>query len=156
MRRWQIVLLETSVIISIILFFLIRQDHVESFKIHSVSATSIAKHIDLNKFYETANNAYFGDRLPKDTLIDWTETGEAMARTDCSGGKCRISFNEKYIASERYIHITEYHEMCHIETWDEQDYETEYHGPRWRACMLRLDIAGAFRREIIDYYQEKP
>ena len=107
---------------------------------------------NLNDFYQTANNAYFGDRLPKDTILDWTETRSLyMATTTKVGSGFHVAFNPAYIASTRYIHLTEYHEMCHIESWIERPDE---HGPKWRTCMLRLETAGAFRREIIDGYKE--
>jgi hypothetical protein len=107
---------------------------------------------DVTNFYQAANSAYFGDRLPKDTVLDWSETRLTyMATTVYSDSKFHIMFNPTYIASTRYIHLTEYHEMCHIETWTEQP---DTHGPRWRTCMLRLDMSGAFRREIIDGHNE--
>jgi predicted SprT family Zn-dependent metalloprotease len=110
---------------------------------------------DLYKFFETANNAYFGDRLPKKIILDWNLTEDNMAQVDVlKNGLFHISFNEKYCLAERNAHLTMYHEMCHIETWDEKSPETERHGPRWRTCMLRLDLQGAFRRELIDYYRE--
>jgi predicted SprT family Zn-dependent metalloprotease len=67
-----------------------------------------------------------------------------------ANGQFHIAFNEQYLRGERYAHMTLLHEQCHVATYD----EIQDHGPKWQACMLRLDRMGAFRKEIIDGYED--
>jgi predicted SprT family Zn-dependent metalloprotease len=124
------------------------------------SYANSAKRDRLYDKYEEYNQQYFGNKLPKDIIIDHNEP-EMMASTMYLGGNAGrflISFNDKYTAAERVADTTLLHEMCHVKTWDEQPTsgtfdQSSRHGPRWRSCMLQLDMQGAFRYELIDGYQ---
>ena len=107
----------------------------------------------LKVWYDGYNEAYFGNSLPKDTVIDYTGTGEYAALTRrMEDGTFHIVFNAKYTASPIFSHLILLHESCHIKTWDEFD----EHGPRWVACMETLELNGAFHREIILQFSERP
>ena len=115
---------------------------------------------DLELAYKDFNQMYFRDRLPKDVVIDFAESNMMATTAKMSDGRFHIAFNERYNQSIRQARETELHEMCHIATWralsemTSEEILTNQHGRRWRSCMLQLDMQGAFRREIIDYYEE--
>lgn len=107
----------------------------------------------LKVWYDGYNDAYFGNTLPKDTVIDYTGTGEYAALTRrMEDGTFHIVFNPKFTASPIFAHLILLHESCHVKTWDEFD----EHGPRWVACMNTLEANGAFHREIILQFSERP
>lgn len=107
----------------------------------------------LAEVYGEFNDQYFQGRLPKDTVVDWSESADNIASTYKMGdGRFHITFNPKYALAHRVYATTMLHEQCHIKTYDERDFETGWHGKRWRSCMLQLDMQGAFRRELIDFY----
>jgi hypothetical protein len=119
---------------------------------------SIGGPYDLKAIYSEFNEQYFYNRLPKDVLIDFSETENYMATTIMmSDERFHIRFNPKYVNAERVVRETMLHEQCHIKTfkWELslEDIRTKQHGREWRACMLQLDTQGAFRRELIDYYE---
>jgi predicted SprT family Zn-dependent metalloprotease len=102
--------------------------------------------------YDNDNDRFFNNKLPKDVMIDYGETGsEYMATTAAVGDTFRISFNPSYAKSERVDEYLLLHEACHIATWK---YGVS-HGPEWRICMLQIDAQGGFREIFIDGYQEK-
>lgn len=119
-----------------------------------------AKRDRLYDRYEEYNQQYFGNKLPKEIIIDHNES-KMMASTMYIGGEVQrfqISFNDKYTAANRVSDEILLHEMCHVKTWDEQPTngtldQSARHGQRWRSCMLQLDLQGAFRNIIIDGYQ---
>lgn len=119
------------------------------------AAKGITLSTDLKMLYDEYNNEYFGDKLPKDAIIDWAEyDSEYMATTiRMTDGTYHIAFNEKYVQADRVLKTTLLHEMCHIPTYDDFTVKDGWHGKRWRACMLGLDMRGAFRRELIDGYE---
>lgn len=108
---------------------------------------------DLDKWYSIYNSEYFGDKLPKDTVIDWSEYDpNRMSSTSVlPDGRFHIAFSEKYCLADRTAHIVLLHEDCHIATFSEitRDPKSE-HGPRWRTCMLNLYQQGAFKKDLID------
>jgi hypothetical protein len=113
------------------------------------------------QIYDTYNNQYFDNKLPKTVDIDLLEPNDKfMASTMCDsiGVNCKIHFNMKYVSADRVARITMKHEMCHVKTWmkdmDSLGMQVE-HGKIWRSCMLQLDIQGAFRQDIIDGYVEE-
>lgn len=115
---------------------------------------------ELQAAYQDFNQMYFRDRLPHDVVIDFAESSAMASTVKMADGRFHIAFNERYNQSIRQARETLLHEDCHIKTWrslDEMTPEeilTNQHGRRWRSCMLQLDMQGAFRREIIDYYEE--
>jgi SprT-like family len=107
---------------------------------------------DLLGFFEEYNEAFFNKKLPENTIVDWDEHGEVMARTKLVGGQYHIALNQKYSAANRFARLMVLHEMCHIKNFDEEDPKTENHGPRWRTCMLKIEIQGGNRAILIDGY----
>ena len=105
----------------------------------------------LEKSYADFNAQYFKERLPKDVIIDYElHDSEFMALTQREGsGRFRITFNPYYLTAERNADLTMLHEQCHVKNWGDE------HGNKWRSCMIQLDLAGAFREQLIDSYQEK-
>lgn len=150
MKLRQVILLEIIVLIVIGLVGVSLPAH------RSAHALPGSPH-NLDKVYQEFNTEYFQDSLPKNVIVDFSETDGNMATTNkLADGKFRISFNKKYITAQRIAREIMLHEQCHIKAWGnltEEDWETESHGKKWRTCMLNLDIEGAFRRELIDYYQ---
>jgi hypothetical protein len=107
---------------------------------------------DLDKWYAGSNSAYFEDKLPKNTIIDWNETDSRnMAVTYEDGEQFHISLNPYYVRASRTAWEVILHEQCHIEEYKEA--EKDEHGPRWRTCMLRLEMQGAYRPILIDGYE---
>lgn len=105
----------------------------------------------LERSYALYNAEYFGSKLPADAVIDQDQTDPDFmaATTKPFDGKFHIGFNSFYVSSERTGDLTLLHEMCHVKTWGDQ------HGSKWRACMINLDLHGAFREELIYSFQEK-
>ena len=116
-----------------------------------VAHANIEGQTELDKKYAEYNELYFDNKLPKDTLIDHSESIQMASTMKMSNGRFHIAFNDKYTLAERVSRSTLLHEQCHIQTWSEQ--KAAEHGPRWRTCMLTLDIQGIFRRLTIDEYE---
>jgi SprT-like family len=114
----------------------------------------------LRRTYDIYNDAYFQNKLTSAITVNLLEpdsTGN-MASTFCdTDGSCVIQFNLKYTLAPRIGKQTLLHEQCHVKTWmqdmDAQGEQIE-HGKNWRACMLNLDMQGAFREILIDGYAE--
>jgi hypothetical protein len=106
----------------------------------------------LQQLYITYNYGYFHNRLPTNVTIDLNEKTD-MASTSCKNDACVLSFNPKYVAAPRVADFTMLHEQCHVKTWGLD--EKHAHGKVWRACMIQLDMEGAFRQIIIDDYREE-
>ncbi len=112
--------------------------------------------------YIQNNKEFFNDRLPTDVIIDFEEhEPNYMAGTQVEdNGQFHIMINPDMAPAERTEQYLLLHEACHIATWDEANYpdralpptNAEEHGPKWRACMLKIDAMGGFRRILIDYY----
>jgi hypothetical protein len=108
---------------------------------------------DLNKWYQIYNSEFFNDKLPKNTVIDWSEYDDSrMASTSVlPDGRFHISLNEKYCLANRVARIVLKHEACHVATFSEITLDPKSnHGPRWRTCMLNLYQQGAFKGDLID------
>lgn len=109
---------------------------------------------DLLGFYEEYNQQFFGNKLPKNTEVDYSESEGAMARTTLfHSGKYHIGLNKKYSLANRTARLMVLHEMCHIRYFYEADEEGLDHGPLWRSCMLAVEMQGANRAILIDRYQ---
>jgi hypothetical protein len=110
---------------------------------------------NMRVWYSDYNDSYFSGKLPKDVILDFSQTDPRfVATTDrIKKNRYHIAFNEDYVKTSVVGHLTLLHEMCHIPTYDEYDEVNGYHGRKWRACMTSLDLQGAFRRELIDSYQ---
>jgi predicted SprT family Zn-dependent metalloprotease len=141
--RWKILL----VILAAVAFHLLEQH------LSPCSAVSLSTR-ELQTTYSEFNTMYFSDSLPANTAIDYGEYNIEYAATTTvlPDGRFHIAMNEKYVGAARFARVTILHEQCHVKTWNT---EREEHGKRWRACMLQLDMQGAFREQIIDGYQER-
>lgn len=144
-NRWQILL----TIILTILWALIWD--LPNFRGEEAKANPVSRDY-LEKSYALYNAEYFGNKLPKDTVIDQDQTDPNFMAitTKPFDGKFHIGFNSSYVSAERTGDLTLLHEMCHVKTWGDD------HGGKWRACMISLDLHGAFREELIYSFQEKP
>jgi len=118
---------------------------------HSKTPTAVGQGVSqkvLDNTYQEFNEQYFNNRLPKDTIIDYAESGPNIATTDLMSSKrFHIAFNEKYASSERIVREIMLHEQCHIKVWPKdgnwsvEDYQTEFHSKKWRTCMLRSGVS---------------
>lgn len=108
--------------------------------------------------YQTDNELYFDNKLPKDVIIvaeeapDRLPGEEVFALTQHAAHthwykmyiSPRMNFNG---AIERF---SIYHEACHIERWEARQAEglpervSNEHGSDWQRCMLSLAERGAF------------
>jgi len=113
----------------------------------AVTETSEA---DLRTFYDDSNTAFFDGKLPQDVVITRTEHDPRWMATTSKlpDGRFLIKMNTRYTAAQRVAFQTMLHEECHVKTWSEFD----EHGPRWKACMVGLDIQGAFKAYLLDEY----
>jgi hypothetical protein len=104
---------------------------------------------DLLGFYETYNEEFFQNKLPRNTVVDWSETdSHLMARVRETNGVFHIGLNLKFSSANRIARLMILHEMCHIKYFDDS------HGPLWRGCMLTLEMEGANRAILIDGLEE--
>lgn len=109
---------------------------------------------DLLGFYEEYNQQFFGNKLPENTTVDYSEADGAMARTTLfNSGRYHIGLNRKYSSANRTARLMVLHEMCHIKYFSEADEKGLDHGPLWRSCMLTIELQGANRAILIDRYQ---
>lgn len=113
----------------------------------------------MQKLYETYNESYFQNRLPKVIVIDMSESDSGlMASTLCDGDVCNIHVNPDYVVAARTAQLIMLHEACHVKTWNKDVTtfgdvtEQIQHGRAWRSCMLQLDAEGANRQILIDNY----
>ncbi len=108
---------------------------------------------NLDKWNEGYNSEYFGDKLPKNVIIDWSEYNpDRMGSTSTlPDGRFHIALNGTYCLADRTAHMVLLHEDCHVFTFSEitRDPKSE-HGPKWRTCMLNLYQQGAFKKDLID------
>ena len=98
----------------------------------------------LKRWYTKYNRKYFGNKLPKDTIVFWCKR---VFRYDDAIGAADVFDalpHTIYIACElKKIHkvalIVLLHEMCHIAVGGDPD-----HGRRWQLKMKSLASRGAF------------
>lgn len=101
-------------------------------------------------WYDGFNETYFENRLPANTVVDYSNhDSSVLAVTTQDGDHFRIAFNRDYAASAPVVHVFLLHEMCHVDTFDE---EAE-HGPRWIACMRGLEAKGAIDDNMVKVYE---
>jgi hypothetical protein len=113
------------------------------------SKADLPSHLDW--WNEGFNSEYFGDKLPKDIVIDWNERDDhnMATTTTLPDGRFHIALNEKYCLATRIAHVTLLHEDCHVLTFSEVE-DGKEHGPRWKTCMVNLSQQHAFENELID------
>lgn len=102
-------------------------------------------------WFNSYNERYFNDSLPKDTVVDYANhTDGVLAVTTFESGHFHIAFNPAYAASAPVVHVFLIHECAHIATWD----EFAEHGPLWVAEMRRLEKAGAIDDQMVKPYED--
>lgn len=89
--------------------------------------------------YQSYNEVFFHNSLPKDVYVSYEILPGRLAETQRNNGKFEIKLNPNYIRSQRHVAQALLHESCHIVTWD----EVPLHGPQWQGCMLNLALHGA-------------
>jgi len=99
--------------------------------------------------YDEYNTGYFHGRLPKNTVIGWGPDPGSYAYTTNDGGVFIINFSTSYNIGSRYEELTLLHEMCHVQEWNEA-VKKNLHGPKWKVCMYKLKLAGAFDELLIE------
>ena len=99
--------------------------------------------------YDEYNTGYFHGRLPKNIVINRRTDPSSYAYTTKDDGVFIITFSKSYNTGSRYEELTLLHEMCHVQEWDEAE-KTNLHGPKWRVCMYKLKLAGAFDELLIE------
>lgn len=109
--------------------------------------------------YQEFNTQYFGNRLPKNILIDdaLDDPNKIATTMKMEDGRFHIQFNLNYARAYRVRRMVMLHEQCHVQEWSEVSvgFPVSEHGKRWRTCMLMLDAEGAFRSEWIDGFGGK-
>lgn len=114
---------------------------------------------ELQNWYKSYNEDFFNGKLPENVIITYDEHDERfMAQTNkqiFSDG-FKIDLNPDYAKAARVSLYLILHEMCHEYAWGEsQGDKAIEHGPKWRTCMVRLDVSGAFKPLLIDGYSKK-
>ena len=101
----------------------------------------VMNYVELRAWYKVYNRNYFFDHLPE-ARFEWENMHaiHRMGQTDCSFKPCLITLDITYNEAFPVAKATILHEMCHVETWGEQ----EDHGKKWQACMHTLWLEGAF------------
>lgn len=94
----------------------------------------------LESWYKSDNVAYFGGKLPTDTIVRYGSLGDNLGLTTKIDGVFVITIDPKWAPAPVTQQETLLHEECHVETWD----ELVSHGPRWQACMHLLYMNHAF------------
>ena len=146
----------TKILITIILAFLVSW-LIGQFQ-SSPEEPSKASFDDLNEYlvdrYEIYNSAYFQNKLPKDTVVDFSEAQDMYVAltTKLPDGRYHIALNKKYVRTPVFGDLILLHESCHIPTFDYFDEVDGFHGKEWRACMTELELQGAFHLELIDSF----
>lgn len=126
---------------------------------HSPTQMALESETILRESYAELNEELFHNRLPQDTILDWSNVTDMAITEQHKDGQFHIMFNPKYALAYRVMRLTMIHEQCHIKVWHTyerptlEDVATSQHGPTWRACMLQVELQGGFRRELIDFYR---
>ena len=95
----------------------------------------------LQNTYAEFNRKYFGNKLPKDMVVRFGETGDAVAVTDCKYDRpLYIIINRKTAWHHMIVDATLLHEMVHVE-----NPKPNGHGPWFQKRMLKLAKKGAFK-----------
>ncbi|KAF8446159.1 SprT-like family-domain-containing protein [Boletus edulis BED1] len=90
------------------------------------------------------NKDVFGDRLPKDTTLEWskrllTTAGRARWHRSCEGvHTTRIELASKILDCDERIRNTLSHEMCHLACWVIDNHPREGHGQLFKSWANKL------------------
>lgn len=97
------------------------------------------------KLHQKHNKEYFGGKLRATTVIssdDPAKFGDE-AETLWAGEVPTIKIAPSKMATLNAAELVLFHEECHVEGGPPQD-GVDGHGPRWKGCMRRLALSGAF------------
>jgi SprT-like family len=103
----------------------------------------------LQEWFASYNEQYFLGVLPHDTKVEYGDPDfgdpslARMAVTVHINGRFHIILSKKYNLAPPVAHVTELHEMCHVETFF-SDHSLDGHGRIWKDCMRRIENEGAF------------
>lgn len=97
-------------------------------------------HGELRRWYTTFNRCYFFGKLPKEMDVFYApDDGAHGIAQRHENGQCTIQIDTT-LAGTRYAKWILLHEMNHHYTGDWK------HGRKFQAGMLRLAMAGAFKK----------
>lgn len=97
------------------------------------------------KLYQKHNKEYFGGKLRKARVVsseDPVKFGD-LADTFWPGEEPLIMIAPSKMATLNAAELVLFHEQCHVEGGPPKD-GVDNHGPRWKGCMRRLALSGAF------------
>ena len=96
---------------------------------------------DLQGWYETYRQQYFGSKMP-DAKVIYADLPGLMGRTEKNNfGDFVIRIDKASNPAPKEVLFTLLHEMCHIDMWQK---EFDEHGRLWQYDMHRLADEGAF------------
>jgi hypothetical protein len=100
---------------------------------------------NLDNWYAAYNAVYFGDRLPKNTILRYdaseSNCGETFKAPD---GTFRIVISPSCNVTQAEVILTLTHEMVHVDQWD-INHDLGGHGPLFEYEMEKLALMGAFK-----------
>lgn len=111
---------------------------------HKESSAARMTNKQLGMWYADANEQFFLGQLPKEVLVEWSDLtaiqdmGLTSKRSD---GSFSIILDRRTNTTFRVARMTEYHEICHVKTWGQGDFD---HGIQFQTCMVQLANQGAF------------
>lgn len=97
--------------------------------------------LNLKVWYDSYNETYFLNQLPKNTIVEYGDIGNDLGITFKDHGKFHIIISRYFNRAPNTAHETLLHEIAHVATWGQ---EFDSHGPKFRACLRRLYAEGAF------------
>jgi hypothetical protein len=95
----------------------------------------------LRRWYNAFNRQWFGDRLPKDTVLRYEVVNGAQAECiENLDGRYLIRLNPAIAWAQRNAKMALMHEMAHVAIGNEHG-----HGKKFQEEMLRLAQCGALK-----------
>jgi hypothetical protein len=113
---------------------------------------------ELASIYQEDNAAFFDGKLPKQVTFSYVlidPTSNMAETTQPSDGWFNISIDPKWMEASMTRRLLMFHEECHVYV-DSRVEEKLPHGKMWRACMLQLEMRGAFRNVLVYSDEDKP
>ena len=107
----------------------------------------------LQQDYADYNQAFFNNTLPKNVPVTWSDIPRTkdgryvMGNTheDVVSGTFLIRIDTKSNITMVTADTTLLHEMCHVKTYDRTvELDQDMHGPLFKACIVNLELQGAF------------
>lgn len=107
---------------------------------------------ELAEQYKADNTNYFDGKLPANVSFSYVleDPINNMAETTYpSPNQWAIAVAPQWMTIDMTRKLLMLHEECHVYTDSQGSREELNHGPRWRACMLMIEMKGAFRDVLI-------